>query len=116
MINYEGRLFRPVTTDGAAQGNSDTTADSIFRYSQKGDILTGTYSGGAVRYGQLIGTVDAAGHIDMRYHHVTMDGALMTGICHSRPEILDSGKIRLHERWRWTSGDASEGRSTLEEL
>lgn len=112
MINYQGRLFRPVKTEGA----SDTTAETIFNYSQKGDLLTGSYAGGAVRYGHLIGIVDAAGHIKMRYHHITKDGELMTGICRSTPEFMDNGKIRLHERWQWTSGDGSEGRSTLEEL
>jgi len=40
----------------------------------------------------------------------------MTGICKSKPEILPNGKIRLHERWQWTSGDLSLGQSIIEEL
>jgi len=40
----------------------------------------------------------------------------MTGICTSTPEILPDGKIRLHEKWRWTSGDLSEGESVIEEV
>lgn len=39
----------------------------------------------------------------------------MTGICHSIPEILSNGKIRLHETWEWTSGDLSKGQSIIEE-
>jgi hypothetical protein len=39
----------------------------------------------------------------------------MTGICHSKPEILSNGKIRLYEEWKWTSGDKSGGKSILEE-
>ncbi len=112
MIHYEGRLFRPYETGE----NSDTSSETIFKYHQKGDLLTGTYSGGYVDFGQLIGLVNMAGRIDMRYHHINTDGDLMTGICRSIPEILDNGKIRLHESWQWTSGDRSKGKSILEEL
>ncbi|BAO77560.1 hypothetical protein [Winogradskyella sp. PG-2] len=51
----------------------------------------------------------------MRYHQVSLDGILMTGVCISKPEILANGKIRLHEKWKWTSGDYSEGESIIEE-
>jgi hypothetical protein len=40
---------------------------------------------------------------------------LMTGMFISTPEILENGKIRLHEKWKWTSGDQSEGTSIIEE-
>jgi len=39
----------------------------------------------------------------------------MTGVCTSKPEFLANGKIRLHESWKWTSGDKSEGKSINEE-
>lgn len=111
-IHYGGRLFRPVSTEGA----SDTGSDTIFKYEQRRDLLTGTYSGGNISFGQLIGLVNVAGRIDMRYHHLTIDGELKTGICRSIPEFLDNGKIRLHESWEWTSGEQTKGRSILEEL
>lgn len=80
----------------------------------------GSYSGGDIEWGSLIGTVDERGHIDMRYHHRTIEGRLMTGICHSEPQFLKSGKIRLHETWQWTcpdkNGDRSKGTSILEEM
>lgn len=40
----------------------------------------------------------------------------MTGICRSTPEILEDGRIRLHEEWIWTSGDQSSGKSIIEEI
>ena len=64
----------------------------------------------------LIGLVDHLGNIDMRYHQVNDKDELMTGICISKPEILENGKIRLHENWEWTSGDKSKGTSIIEEL
>ena len=44
------------------------------------------------------------------------NGELMTGICHSKPELTVDGKIRLYENWKWTSGDKSNGNSILEEI
>ncbi|VAW17344.1 hypothetical protein MNBD_BACTEROID03-2832 [hydrothermal vent metagenome] len=40
----------------------------------------------------------------------------MTGICHSKPELLPNEKIRLYEDWKWTFGDKSYGKSILEEI
>lgn len=51
----------------------------------------------------------------MSYHQINTDGNLMTGVCTSKPEFLANGKIRLHESWKWTSGDKSEGKSINEE-
>jgi hypothetical protein len=77
--------------------------------------LTAEYAGGQIKKGHLIGLVDELGNIDMRYHQVNDKGELMTGICQSTPELLPSGKIRLHEQWEWTSGDKSKGTSIIEE-
>lgn len=35
--------------------------------------------------------------IDMRYQHINKTGKLMTGNCHSKPEILENGKEKLYE-------------------
>lgn len=111
-MNYNNKVFKPVSNTE----NGEVSETTLFYYSQEGNILTATYSGESIQSGQLIGLVDEQGNIDMRYHHVNIDGVLMTGICRSIPEIMDNGKIRLHESWRWTSGDGSEGTSILEEV
>lgn len=111
MINYNGKVFRPIVNTE----NGETSADTVFVYKQVGNLLTSEYSGGKIRYGHLIGLVDESGSIDMRYHQLNEKGGLMTGICKSVPEILPNGKIRLHETWEWTSGDKSTGSSVIEE-
>lgn len=111
-INYNGRSFKPVSTSD----NGETSEETIFQYKQTENILSAVYSGGKIITGHLIGLVNEEGEIEMRYHQVNKDGELMTGICHSKPEILQNGKIRLHETWEWTSGDYSKGTSTLEEI
>jgi hypothetical protein len=110
-LSYNGKTFKPVKTSG----NSETTSETVFEYKQNGTILTSNYSGGNIEQGHLIGIVSEDGTIDMRYHQVNQNGILMTGICVSKPEILPNGKIRLHEKWKWTSGDKSEGESIIEE-
>ena len=112
MINYDGRVFRPVSNTE----NGETSSDTVFLYRQIGNILMSEYSGGRIIRGHLIGLVDENGNIDMRYHQVNDRNEIMTGICRSTPEIMGNGKIRLHESWQWTSGDRSAGRSVLEEI
>jgi hypothetical protein len=36
--------------------------------------------------------------------------------CVSKPEALADGRVRLYERWRWTSWDQSEGECIVEEI
>lgn len=109
---YGGRLFRPIEMSKS----SETTRDTIFKYEQVGDLVMATYSGGKVRYGQLIGKVKADGVLDMRYQHMDRKGHLKTGLCLTRPEVLPGGSLRLHEAWEWTCGDRSKGTSVLEEI
>jgi hypothetical protein len=112
MIDYNNKIFRPVSNSE----NGEVDGETLFHYKQKGNILNCTYSSAKIIYGQLIGTVDSTGNIDMRYHQVNTKGELMTGICSSTPELLPSGKIKLYEKWQWTSGNLSEGESVLEEI
>lgn len=111
-MNYNNKKFRPVQNTE----NGETSEETIFEYKQTGNILTSEYKGGQIIKGHLIGLVDKNGNIEMRYHQVNEKGELMTGICHSKPELSESGKIRFYEKWKWTSGDRSSGKSILEEL
>lgn len=112
MINYNNKTFRPISNTE----NGETSIETVFHYSQNGNVLTSEYAGGRIIKGHLIGLVDEEGNIDMRYHQVNDKGELMTGRCLSKPEILENGKIRLHENWQWTSGNKSKGQSIIEEV
>ncbi|WP_281541122.1 n-acetylglutamate synthase [Maribacter aestuarii] len=111
-MNYDKKRFRAIQNTE----NGETSEETIFEYKQSGDILTSEYRGGQIRKGHLIGLVSKDGTIEMRYHQVNTKGELMTGICFSKPLIMDNGAIQLHETWQWTSGDNSGGISILEEL
>lgn len=111
MINYNNKIFKPISNSE----NGETSNETAFHYKQEANILTSEYSGGKIKKGHLIGLVDEEGNIEMRYHQINEKGELMTGICSSKPEVLENGKIRLHETWQWTSGDQSKGNSIIEE-
>lgn len=111
-IDYNGRTFRSVSNTE----NGEVSRETIFRYSQEGKVVTATYSGGGIITGSIIAIVDEQGVLDMRYQHINDRYELMTGKCISRPEVLENGKIRLHEEWQWTCKDFSKGRSVVEEI
>lgn len=111
-MNYNGKKFRTRSNSS----NGETSSDTVFVYSQEGNLVKATYSGGRIKFGHLIGIVDELGNIDMRYHQLNTNDELMTGICFSRPELLANGKIVLHETWQWTSGENSKGTSIIEEM
>ena len=111
-FNYDGKKFRSIENSGSGEVGSAT----VFNYRQKGDLVWAEYGGGNIVYGTLIAKCDADGRLDMRYQHLNRNGELMTGVCFSTPEILDDGRLRLYEKWQWTSGDLSSGRSVIEEI
>ncbi|MBL7828130.1 MAG: hypothetical protein JNJ57_15980 [Saprospiraceae bacterium] len=111
-INYNQKIFRPVVNSD----NGEVSGETTFYYQQHDQIVTGSYGGGEILLGHLIAVVEPDGCLDMRYHHLNRAGELQTGVCRSVPEILPNGKIRLHETWRWTSGDGSTGHSIIEEV
>ena len=111
-INYENRFFRSVSNSASGEVCSET----VFHYHQKDNLAWATYEGGAIKFGTLIAKILASGELEMRYSHINQTGELMTGECRSTPEVLPDGRIRLREKWRWTSGDFSVGESVIEEI
>ncbi|MEM9683691.1 MAG: n-acetylglutamate synthase [Pseudomonadota bacterium] len=111
-IDYDGRIFAP--THNSESG--EVTGDTRFLYRQAGDVLWATYDGGGVSYGHMIGRVAPDGGLFFRYHHLSADGEPVSGECRSTLEILEDGRYRLHEAWRWTSGDGSSGTSVIDEI
>lgn len=110
-INYDNKTF-------ASVHNSETGkvgAETVFHYHQKENLVWAEYWGGAIVFGNLIGKIADNETLEIRYQHLNKKGELMTGKCFSMPETLSDGRIRLREKWQWTSGDLSEGESIVEE-
>lgn len=53
--------------------------------------------------------------LDFRYAHLSTSKETSTGVYNSIIEILDDGRLRLHESWAWESRPET-GSSIVEEL
>ncbi len=111
-ISYDNRKFSSVQNSKTGEVSSKT----VFHYHQKGALVWAEYAGGEIVFGNLIAKVIENDCLEMRYQHLNKSGELMTGKCFSTPEILADGRIRLYEKWQWTSGDFSAGESIVEEI
>jgi len=111
-VNYDGRVF--VVRDNS--DNGEVGGGTVFHYHQTGDRLTGTYEGGLIEQGHLVGSVHPDGSLTFVYHHVTTGGELRAGRCESEPTRDDAGRLVLRERWQWFTGDRSKGTSELVEV
>lgn len=89
------------------------TPETEFRFRQSGDMVWGRYSGGGIRLGFLVGTSDGT-TLAFRYTQLDTTGETASGSSTDRIEVLDDGRVRLHESWAWDSRDGS-GTSVLEE-
>lgn len=111
-IDVNNRNFRTQSNSG----NGEVSEDTTFQYKQSNDIISADYYGGDIIKGNLIGKVIDNKYLDFAYHHININGEIMTGLCQSYPDILDTGKMVLREYWQWTCKDKSKGESILIEI
>lgn len=109
-MDMDGRVLRAVATDG----DGEVDAQTELRFRQADDMVWGRYSGGAIRLGFFVGTTDGS-TIRFRYTHLSRSGETASGESVDRIELLDDGRVRLHESWRWDSREGT-GTSVLEEV
>ena len=83
----------------------------VFREDREGTV-TATYVGGTVAAGSLAGRRDGA-VLDFGFSQVERNGVVTVGTAQARLEVLDDGRLRVHETWQTAGGT---GTSTLEEL
>ncbi len=110
---YDNHVFRPAPDSVSAEGG--VSAATTFVYHQEGPLVWAEYSGGEILKGFLVGTCDERGELEFVYEQINRALAVRTGSCRSAPEVLADGRIRLHEKWKW-SDSGETGESVLEEV
>lgn len=108
--SLDGRIFTGVTNSAGG----DVGQTTLFTYHQRDDVIWAEYSGGQVVRGYLVGTRQAE-KLNFRYAHLSANNETSTGVCESTIELLDDGKMRLHEVWAWESRPGT-GTSVVEEV
>lgn len=109
-MSLDGRTFAGVANDEAGEVSAQTT----FHFEETDDRLYGTYAGGPILDGHLLGTREKD-RWEIRYVQINEDGETSTG--HSIGEIhrLDDGRLRIEDQWHWESKEGT-GESVLEEM
>lgn len=106
----DGKVFAAVANTASGEVGRTTR----FHYRQDGRMIWAEYSGGAVVRGYLVGTRDGD-RLDFRYSHLNINLQTANGVCVSKLEALEDGRIRLHETWQWESRP-ERGTSVVEEI
>lgn len=109
MINYDGKKFRKVTV----QPDADCP---VAVYHQDGDLVWAEFTGGDVRRGSLAGTCAPDGTLDFAYSMVLVGGEVISGRSVNTPQLLEDGRVRLHEQWERYGRHAEVGVSYIEEI
>jgi hypothetical protein len=91
-------------------------ADTVFHYRTAGSLITGTYAGGRIRAGHLVGRVTSPQTIELLFQCVTTDGELMAGQSSGRVGQDAAGCATLEFDWSWLTGDRRGGVSRYVEL
>ena len=110
-MNLHNRTFRT-----AENKHGVSSGETIFHYSQEGDIVTGTYAGGKIKRGQILGRQVSPNTIHLLYHCLTTDGLLMAGESEGVLSINENGAMEIAFDWQWLNGDRSGGKSHYVEV
>ena len=113
-FNYNNRRFVGVEN----YDDGDLTSEVLFKYSQEGTEIRGTFSGGRVEQGKLVAELMPGGKLDMVWQYLNVDGEFVSGCCRSTPTVLPDGRYRLDEDWIVTGGpnQGLTGVSAIEEI
>ncbi|MFJ2362494.1 hypothetical protein ACIPIN_02040 [Pseudomonas sp. NPDC087697] len=99
---------------GNAYGLSD--ASTVFHYKVERDSISGTYQGGQIRMGNLIGRAIGPDTIELLYHCLTADGEILAGWSRGTVGVDYAGRTILTFVWGWLSGATGGGESSYVEL
>jgi hypothetical protein len=105
---------RRFVTAGNPHGVSG--ADTVFHYRVEGPVITGTYQGGRIHEGHLVGRATGPDAIELLYHCVTIDGELLAGWSRGRVGATEDGQTTLTFEWGWLSGAEGGGDSQYVEV
>lgn len=77
------------------KSTSSNSGDQVYSLFQKNDLVIGTYEGGSVRFGTLIGKVDKFFNLDFIYQEIREDNRMITGKGFLQPLKKDPQLLNL---------------------
>jgi len=103
-FNFHNKTFYLLENSKSGKVNSET----VFKYQQKGNLVTADYFGGTIKYGKIIATLDDD-ILNMIYQCVTTENELKAGKAIAKISLTNDHKIHLKLNWQWLNGDKEKG-------
>ena len=97
-----------------ASGLSD--ASTVFHYHVDGNAITGTYQGGHICTGHLVGRATGPDTLELLYQYLTAEGELLAGWSRGTVGVDHAGRTTLAFVWGWLSGATGGGESSYVEF
>lgn len=111
-IDLQGKRLRLTTNSSAGVARAGET---IFLFEQRGDVFWGTYHGGHIARGVLVGRHTGAEAV-FWFQQLSEDGSYRAGVATSVIETAPDGRVLMRDRWRYTEGAVGEGDAVLVEI
>ena len=105
-INFNNKIFSLLENSSEGKVNTNT----IFKYSQVGDVVTADYHGGTIVYGKIIAKL-VEDKLEMLYQCLTIDGELKAGKAIAQINFSENGKMKLSLEWEWLGENERSGTS-----
>ncbi len=103
VFNFNNKTFSLIENSENGKVNSET----IFKYKQKGNLVTADYCGGTIKYGKIIAHLEDD-TLDMLYQCITTENELKAGKAVAQISLTKERKIKLALNWEWL-GNKNEG-------
>ncbi|RCS27930.1 hypothetical protein DUT90_03600 [Polaribacter sp. WD7] len=104
VFNFHNKTFYLVENSK----NGKVNADTVFNYQQEDNIVTANYSGGTVKHGKIIATLDND-ILHMLYQCVTLENELKAGKATAKISFTKSNKMLLKLNRQWLTGKLEKG-------
>jgi hypothetical protein len=101
-MNLDGlTMYVSATADIGVVG-----ADTLLRFTQKGDRVLARYNGGSIKRGCLVGEI-SGGSLGFRYTQIEASGEIHGGRSICDLVTLPDGRTRIVEHFTWRTREGS---------
>ena len=111
MINLNDKKF----TIQQNSENGEVSNQTVFAFVQIDKFVSGSYSGGRILKGQLIGIMSET-NLKLNYQCITEEQVLKSGSAQVSLAKDNQGLIKMEMDWTWLSGDVGSGKSSYVEI
>lgn len=94
--DFNNKTFLLLENSSEGKANSET----VFEYSQDGNLVTADYYGGDIKYGKIIALLKNE-ELHMRYQCLTTAHELKSGKAVAEISMTTNNKIKLKLAWEW---------------